>query len=369
MAQGPQRLYLRVGVLVVLGLALLVGFILFVTANRLGGSALVYETYIEESVQGLDVGSAVRYRGVAIGRVTQIRLVSAEYRRPEGEPFVSAFRLVLVRFTVDERRIGDVPSMEDAIKLGLRVRLASQGITGVSYLELDFVDPERFPIVEVPWRPNFPYLPAIPSTVAQVQSAAESLLERLRTVDVAGLLANVNGLIRELREETRDGDLAQALREATAVMRTLRTTVERAEVPEAVAELRETMADARAILAGPELRQALTDAATTLAELRGAATEARALIGGPELERILGNVAAATADLRTAARRLPATLQAAEATVRTTRSAARDVQSDIAPLLRDLRASVANLREATERLRRYPGQAIFGAPPPEPERR
>jgi paraquat-inducible protein B len=34
-----------------------------------------------------------------------------------------------------------------------------------------------------------------------------------------------------------------------------------------------------------------------------------------------------------------------------------------------MRAAVANLREATELLRRYPGQAIFGAPPPAPQGR
>ena len=36
-----QRLYLRVGVLVAIGLALAVGFILFLTANRLSRAATV----------------------------------------------------------------------------------------------------------------------------------------------------------------------------------------------------------------------------------------------------------------------------------------------------------------------------------------
>jgi len=123
---GSRSLHLRVGLLVVVGLALTVGFVLFFTASRLRSSSVVFETYIRESVQGLDIGSPVRYRGVGIGRVVEIGLVSAEYRRPEGEPFVGAFQLVLVRFAVDERRLGDTPSVQEAVKLGLRVRIAAQ---------------------------------------------------------------------------------------------------------------------------------------------------------------------------------------------------------------------------------------------------
>ena len=150
-----------------------------------------FETYLRESVQGLEVGAAVRYRGVSIGRVEELGLVSAEYRRAEGDTFGPAFQLVFVRFAVDTRRVGEAPSVDDAIRLGLRARIAAQGITGVYYLELDFVDPERFPVLGVPWEPRYTYIPAIPSTVAQVQNAAEALLQRLQDVDIGGLLGNL----------------------------------------------------------------------------------------------------------------------------------------------------------------------------------
>lgn len=344
MAQA-QSLYLRVGVLVVVGIALVLGFVLFLTADRLGRrSAATYETYIRESVQGLEVGAPVRYRGVAIGRVIQLGLVSAQYRRPEGEPFISAFQLVLVRFVVDERKFGDVPSVEDAIRLGLRARLAAQGITGVSYIELDFVAPDRFPVAEVPWEPDYAYVPAIPSTVAQVQSAAENLLNRLQEVDLPGLVANLNGLVSEVRGEVKDGDLAQVLRDASTLLNAVRATVDRAQVPETVAELRALGTD-----------------------LRGVAAEAQGVLAGRELRAILANVAAATADLRTAAQRLPATMTSVDQTVRSARGTTNDLQAELGPVLRDLRAAMTNLRDTTELLRRYPSQAIFGAPPPATE--
>ena len=332
----PRTLYLRVGVLVLAGLALGLGFVLFLTSGRLDRNEAVFETYFRESVQGLEVRAPVRYRGVAIGRVHEIKLVSAEYRRPEGSIYGTAFQLVLVRFSVDTSRVGEVPTMQEAIKLGFRVRIAAQGITGVNYLELDFVDPERFPPREVPWTPVYTYIPAIPSTVAQVQTAAERLVGQLQEVDLAELVKDVTGLVTDLRGELKDGDVATTLREATALLHSLRETTERAELPEAVASLRATSEEARALLANRELREALA------------------------------NIAALTAELRVTARRLPASLDALQGGLRTVRGTTTDLQADLAPILRDLRAAVANLRDTTETLRRYPSQALFGAPPPAP---
>lgn len=345
MAQS-RGLYLRVGALVLAGLGLALGFVLFLTANRPGDSAILFETYLRESVQGLEVGAAVRYRGVSIGRVEGVGLVSAEYHRMEGDTFGPAFQLVYVRFAVDTRRVGEGPSVDDAIRLGLRARIAAAGITGVYYVELDFVDPERFPVPTVPWQPRYTFIPAIPSTVAQVQNAAEALLQKLQGVDVGGLLENVAGLLSDLRRETReDGDVAQTLREAATLLRTLRVAAEEADIPGVVGELRGAAAEAR-----------------------GTAADARELIASREMRQTLANAAAAAAEVRTSATRLPGTIAALESGLRTARGASTEIQAELAPILRDLRSAVGNLRDTTEALRRSPGQALFGAPPP-PERR
>lgn len=344
--ERSRGLYLRVGALVLAGLGLALGFVLFLTANRPGDSAVMYETYLRESVQGLEVGAAVRYRGVSIGRVEGLGLVSAEYPRMEGDTFGPAYQLVFVRFSVDTRRIGEAPSVDDAIRLGLRTRIAAAGITGVYYVELDFVDPERFPAMSVPWEPKETYIPAVPSTVAQVQNAAEALLQKLEGVDVGGLLENLTGLLSDLRRETRDGgDVSQALQEAASLLRTLRAAAEEADVPGVLGELRGAAAEAR-----------------------GTAAEARELLASRELRQTLANAAAAAAEVRTAAARLPATIAALESGLRVARGASTEIQAELAPILRDLRSAVGNLRDTTEALRRSPGQTLFGAPPP-PERR
>ncbi|MBS7810179.1 MlaD family protein [Roseococcus pinisoli] len=336
---SARRIQLSVGIMVLVGVGLLLAFVLFLTKNRLSGNDMVLETYIRESVQGLEVGSPVRYRGVAVGRVTEIGLAAAEYRRPEGQPFAGAFQNVVVRFAVDLRRTGDVPSLDDAVALGLRARLSSQGITGVSYIELDFVADRGAAAPTVPWQPRYPWVPAVPSTVAQVQTAAENVMRQLQDVDFAALFATISGLATDLRDQVKGAELSQVVGEATALLRDIRRIAQEADLPGAVSEI------------------------------RGTAESLRATVSSEEVRGALASLAAAAQDLRRTAARLPATVAQLEAGVRGVRGTTGDLQADLAPLLRDLRATTANLRETTEALRRSPSQAILGAPPPTGARR
>lgn len=332
-----RRIQVSVGIMVLVGISLLLAFVLFLTQSRLGGSDTVMETYFRESVQGLDVGSPVRYRGVQVGRVTNIGLASAEYRRPEGEPFASSFQLVVVRFAVNLDRVGDIPSLEDAVQLGLRARLSSQGITGVSYVELDFLDTARDQALRhLPWQPMYPWIPAVPSTVAQVQSAAEMVMRQLQDIDIATLFNNVNGLAAELRDQVKAAELGRAVQEATGLLAEIRQIANQADIPGVFAELRHTTVTLRETVNSPDVRDALA------------------------------SLSAAAQDLRRTAARLPGTITQLDAGVRGVRNTTGDLQADLAPVLRDLRATTANLRETTEALRRSPSQTLLGAPPPNP---
>jgi len=337
------RLQLSVGILVLVGLALGAGFVLFLSGDRLR-AATVFETYVRESVQGLEVGASVRFRGVAVGRVTEINLVQNVYRRPTGEPFTGAFQQVLIRFALDMAVADPGLSLEQTVDEGLRARLASQGITGLVYIELDFLDAERFPRIPPPWQPAFGVIPAVPSTVAQVQNAAEGLLRRLEEVDFGGLVANVAALVGNLRDETQgEGDLAILLREARGTAAAIRRIAEATDPQPVLEELRATAAALRGIVESRELRQAVAASGQAAAEFRQAAQRLPQVIQSLEV-----------------------TLRGAEATLRAARGATTDVQADLAPILRDLRAVAANLRDTTELVRRSPGAAIFGAPPPAP---
>ncbi len=330
-------LYLRVGLLVIAGVVLATGFVVFLLGGRGQGPMQTFETYSSESVQGLDVGAPVRYRGVQVGRVLELRLASSEYRRPEGAAFSESFQLVLIRFTIAQQQIGDVPRAAEAVRLGLRVRIAAQGITGVNYLELDFLPhPERFPPMEVPWTPRYPVIPAIPSTVAQVRGAAERLLERLSQVPIEHIASDLADLIGNLSDQTSSGDLAVTLRETSQAMARVRSILDSGEIQRMVEEFRRTAEATEALANAPELRRALTSAAE------------------------------AADDLRRSTERLPGTIQSFERTMRTARETTTDIQAELGPILRELRATTAIMRATAEALRASPSQFLFGAPPPPP---
>jgi paraquat-inducible protein B len=344
MAQPGRPLYLRVGMLVVVGAALAIGFVLFLTSGSLRGEMRMFETYVQESVAGLDVGAPVRFRGVQVGRVTELGLVSVLYGRQPRGPDEIASRLIVVRFAVDPARYGDAP-VEDAVRAGLRVRIATTGVTGLSYLEVDFVDGAR-PLPPVPWEPRFTVIPSVPSTITQVTSAAERLMTRLADLDIDGLVENAVGLLADLRQQVgAQGELGAALREAATAMAALRQAVEGAALETTLRDIREA---ARSVGAA------------------GAAAER--LVADPQVAGAAASIGQAAQDLRASVARLPAVIASLEAALRTVRSTTGDAQADLGPLLRDLRATVANLRDTAEALRRSPSQSLFGQPPPPPPR-
>ena len=234
-----QARYLRVGLLLVAGLLLGTAFVWFVGGPHISQGERA-ESYFSELVQGLEMGAPVKYRGVTLGRVTDIGLVSAEYGNQPEQFHVPTYRLVFVRYLIDRAKLGRGPDAAAAVELGLRARLASQGLTGLSYLELDFVNPRDYPPRQVPWQPQATYIPAMPSTLLQVQETALHVLARLNSVDIEGLTTQLTGLLRDLRAQVQEGDADQALRQVTALARTMQTAVQAADLPGLTADLRHT---------------------------------------------------------------------------------------------------------------------------------
>jgi ABC-type transporter Mla subunit MlaD len=291
-------------------------------------------------VEGLEVGAPVKYRGVTVGRVIETGLVTAEYgtHNLPMELDQQTYRLVFVRFVVDPARIGlpaaQVSDPTAAVQFGLRVRLASQGITGLTYAELDFVDPEKYPALDVPWTPRDPYIPSMPSTLLELKNQATEFLAKLNRLDLDGVIASLTGLVGDVRGNLDHGDLHLTLARSAELLRTVNDAVRAADLPGLTADLRHTSEALRAVAADPDLHRTLANAAVATDHLAAASARLGPLIA--VLQATAGRVGNGTADL----------------------------QQALLPILRDAEAAAANLRDTTEELRRYPPQFLLATPPP-----
>ncbi len=325
--------YIKVGVLIVAAIAIGLALVWFLNGGQINHGELM-ETYFSESVQGLQNGSNVQYRGVTVGKVTQISVVSAVYGNSEADVQEPLYRQVMVRYLVDTKKIGPFPSIDDAVRIGLRARLGSQLITGISYIDLDFVDPTSYPAQKVPWTPEAAYVPSMPSTFAEVQNAGQQVLAKLDQVDIAKLVSSLTSLSENLNTEVTSGDTHKMIASATKLFDTADASVKAADLAGLSEDLRKT-----------------TDSL-------------RALANNPDLQKLLANGALATDRLADITSRMSRLINSLNATVRQAQSGTTALQEGLTPILRNLSATSQNLRDLAESLRQYPAQVLSGPPPP-----
>ncbi len=123
-----------------------------------------YHTYFDESVQGLDVGSPVKFRGVLFGSVAGIRIA------PDGKH-------VDVTLALDRPQTHALGL--DQVKPDVRASLATQGITGVKFIDIDLFDPATSPPPRLSFPPAEHYIPARGSFINTLEGNLEVVSRRL----------------------------------------------------------------------------------------------------------------------------------------------------------------------------------------------
>ena len=129
--------YFKLGLFVISAIVAGVAVLVIIGTGRFFERRITIETYFKESVQGLDVGSKLKYRGVVIGEVTKISFTYTTYQldlpMTQRDRFVMVLAQLQPRLVGGRAAAGDMTSPENAqmeVERGLRLRLAPQGITG-----------------------------------------------------------------------------------------------------------------------------------------------------------------------------------------------------------------------------------------------
>lgn len=324
----------RLGVFVISGLVLGVVALLAFGMGRLFERTSPLHCYFTESVQGLEPGADIRYRGVKIGRVARISMRPFGPDLREGKRMVPLIQVdgvllvdTLAAAGVAESLAGRAASeLPDMVSEGLRVRLAWKDITGQKFLDVDFLDPKEYPVPELGFEPEQPYLPTV---------TGPSLS------DIQKDLATTMSSLSRIRYE----DIAQRVD-------TLLTTTERAIAELDTKSLSEKfgrVADALDSLASSEnLRNALKSIQAAAERLDSVATQVDTIVHKGELSKGIDEAAAAMASIRRTAesleKDLPTLIENANATVQSVKKTVEEARVDTA--VDATRGAMASLTQA-----------------------
>lgn len=353
---GRMNTNLKVGLFVLAGSITILVAMIGLSASAIFRTTIPAETYIDESVQGLDIGSPVKQRGVQIGKVSKIGFVRNEYPVDASDPnYYRVGRLVLINIDLYPKAFDGIshddiePLLKKLVENGLRIRLASQGLTGAAYLEIDYLSGAAKPF-PISWDPRSYYIPSAPSTISQLTSAAEDVFKNLEHTDVAKMINEATGLLEDLRQTNS----------------ALQVLLNGKDVAELRDELKGTVKDAHHLVTTSS-----ADAAAAITDLRKASEQLLTLtatlnqtFGNGDLQRTLANANGASADIKALTAKLPQTLAQVDNTVKRLDGILLSGQGDVTTTLDNLAATSQNLRELTENAKRYPSQVLFGAPPP-----
>jgi phospholipid/cholesterol/gamma-HCH transport system substrate-binding protein len=196
---ATPRQKVQVGIFLTICCVLLVGILVVVSGWR-GEETVPYVVVFDESVSGLFPGSDVRYRGVPVGRVTEIKVM------PNNRIQV---------------RIAIRPSVI-RVRQGMTATLGTTGVTGQLYVDLSGGEPDAPSLA-----PNHT-IPSTPSLFANLSA------------ELPILLASINGVLVRLDNALGEGgQIAIVMQDTEALLTSLRDTV--AELgPQAIALLRDS---------------------------------------------------------------------------------------------------------------------------------
>lgn len=337
--------YFKIGLFIIIGTIIGAIGVVALGVGTIFQKKVLVETYIDESVQGLDVGSSVKFRGVQVGKVETITLTSVEYATKR--------RYVLVRIGLTTKIfLADAgsPSFLAEVEKGLRVRLASQGVTGAAYIEADYQDPARNPPLEIDWQPHYPYVPSSRSRITQLSESVEKILRSVENIDVGRLVDGLEKSLLTITKVAEGANFEKLGGQANAFLTEVRDTNRQLKELIGSSEVKSAFKDGAAAASGARqiIERAQGPVNQMLADLPRAAES---------LERMVKRLDSVTADLPDTSAQLRQTLQRMNRLIATQ-------QQGIAATVENLQAVSNDIKELTESSRKYPSQVLFGAPPP-----
>jgi len=301
-----KKTYFLVGFFVLAGALIAVGTIIWLGASQYLQKGERFVTYFDESVQGLQVDSSVKYRGVEIGMVEKIG-VAPDYR--------------LIEVVMKINFSGDAANATIA-------KLKAAGITGIVYVELDHRkkgDIARTP--QITFEPDYPVIPSNPSEIQEIVSGVDDVVKKMKEVDF-------KAISDELVSATRSVNPFFAGQKMTRIVTNLEIMTQ--TLSDSANQLAKMVGDGRADGILSDARDTVRDAKETIARVKSELEQMRVAETAAKTTRMIEDIS------------------------RRSKTIAMEVQLTG----ENLRRASENLDQLIERLKADPSDILFSDPPP-----
>ncbi|MDP1762206.1 MAG: MlaD family protein [Deltaproteobacteria bacterium] len=224
-----QKTNLIIGLFVILGVVMGVVAIIWVGATSYFQKGATYVSYFDESVQGLQLNSAVKFRGVDVGLVESIRVAP------------------------DNRNIGVVMkiNMRDELQKNAVAQLKSAGITGIMFVELDLRKPDEASLTpKIDFPSEYPIIASRPSEMQRLVAGVNEIVQKFNQVDAKGISDQLIATTKALEEVIKGKEITSILARVDAAAGNLDRLTARADKILGEAGLDKTMNEAREALKG-----------------------------------------------------------------------------------------------------------------------
>jgi phospholipid/cholesterol/gamma-HCH transport system substrate-binding protein len=322
---ASQKTKFVVGLFLVCGIGIALLTFIWLGMSRYFEKGRFYVTFFNESVQGLDKDSPVKYRGVSVGRVHSISVA------PDS-------KLVKVVLKTETGMVLDT---------NMVAQLKSVGITGSVFVELDQKmkdEPDRSPPLSFP--SEYPIVASKPSELGQILRGIEDILNKIKTLDLEGIIVKIKSNLDTIETTIQEANVKGVSRKLEGSLDQLGRILDYEHWEKILASTKATVQAANEFFMKGNV---------TLTHVESALSQARGVLADNEqaIRDALKNVNIA---------------------IEKTASLATGTDETFSHLRQNLLVSAQNLERASENLNRFleilaeqPSQLILGDPPPRRE--
>ena len=189
-------------------------------SGRLFRETHPFVLYFKGSVNGLDPGAAVKFKGVEVGSVKRIMV---RFEQTAGDVSIPVF----IELDADKLARAGVhaeftsEAMQSAIGQGMRARLEAQSlVTGLLFVNLDYFPDTPAKLVGAPG--GLPEIPTLPTTIEEATEVIKQIVERLAEIDLEALVASATKTLDSISDLAGSEEAKNAVASLDATLASLR---------------------------------------------------------------------------------------------------------------------------------------------------